>query len=119
MSEESAVRTRRMETGFLGAGRRRDQTIPLPRDPHLPAPYDTYDHASVQALWNGEADAHQQRRALEWIVFTAGGGALDSAYVPGDDKATYIKLGKQMVAKEIMKLVFLKQSGADQSEQGR
>jgi hypothetical protein len=105
-------------TGYLGKDAQRHNGIPLPRDPHLPAPYDDYDLASIQACANGTADSGQQVRALQWIVFAAGAGTFDWAYVPGDPVATNIALGKQRVGKEVLKLVNLKAQGDDSGEQG-
>lgn len=105
--------------GYLGQGVQRTAAIPLPRDPHLPAPYDDYDVASIQACVNGTADGGQQLRAMEWIIFAAGAGTFDWAYVPGDPVATNIALGKQRVGKELLKLIHLKAARDDANEHGQ
>ena len=105
--------------GYLGAGVQRTALHCLPRDPHLPAPYDDYDVASIQACVNGTADGGQQLRALEWVIFASGADTYGWAYVPGDPNATHISLGKQRVGKELLKLIHLKARKDDASEQGQ
>jgi hypothetical protein len=39
-----------------------------PPPPFLPASYELADITSVQALAAGTADAHQQQRAVRWII---------------------------------------------------
>lgn len=73
--------------------------------PWQPADYDAMDHLAVQAFARGEADAVQQQRAWDWILFAAGYG--DKSFRPGGltgQRDTDFAEGKKWVAEQMMKL---------------
>ena len=62
---------------------------------------------AMQALHRGDADPHQQKMALDWIVEKAS-GLTDWSYRPGgNDRDTNIGLGRQFVGFQIRKLLLL------------
>ncbi len=80
------------------------------------------DASALKALHAGTADAHQQRRALDWILKSAC-GLPDWPYVVGDPDQTHIHLGRQYVGQLIMKLIQInlgavrrKESNADKEQ---
>ena len=50
----------------------------------LPPPYELADVTALQALSRGEADKHQQERALKWIIEQAC-GTYQMSFRPGPD----------------------------------
>ncbi len=81
------------------------------------------DASALKAMHAGTADAHQQKRALDWILKSAC-GLPDWPYVVGDPDQTHIHLGRQYVGQLIMKLIQAnlanvrrKEPNADRSEQ--
>ena len=86
----------------------RRKPIPEASAPWLPVEYELADATALQALANGVADAHQQKRALDWIIQQAC-GTYDMPYRPGNDGArnTDFALGKQFVGQQIVKLLKL------------
>ena len=82
---------------------------PAGHDPWLPAAYDKYDVAALQALATGTANEHQQQRALKWIVETAC-GTYDLPWQPGGPdgaRATDFANGKRFVGLQVVKLTRL------------
>lgn len=77
--------------------------------------WDLADATAVKAVYNGTADAGQQRRAMEWILKGAC-GVPDWPYVPGDADQTHIHLGRQFVGQQIMKLIQLNPSAVRRRE---
>ena len=67
--------------------------------------YDEGDVGALQALARGEAEAHQQKRALDWILQKA--CSLNVwPYRPGEsDRATNVELGRHLVGHQIVKLL--------------
>ena len=79
-----------------------------PRDAAwLPAPYEATDIEAIQAVYNGKADAYQQRRALDWIVEQAAEtyGESFRSDVDGGDRETSFALGRAFVGRQVVKLV--------------
>jgi hypothetical protein len=72
---------------------------PLP-PPWLPVDYDVADVVAVQALAQGTADEHQQKRALRWIVEQAC-GTYDVGWHP---EFPDFAAGKRSVGLQIVKL---------------
>lgn len=74
-----------------------------------PAKYSNAQAAAMQALGNGMATAAQQKMALQWIIESAS-GTYDWAYRPGPggERDTLIALGREMVGKQIVKLLKVK-----------
>lgn len=70
--------------------------------PHIPAPYDLADASAIQALIRGEAEPHQQQRALKWIIEQAA-GTYEFNFYPSD-RETAFALGRGFVGQQIVKL---------------
>lgn len=73
----------------------------------LPVDYDAADVIAVKALAAGEADATQQRRALDWIINTAAGTYEPSFYsdADGGERETAFAEGRRHVGLSLVKLV--------------
>ncbi len=71
-----------------------------------PPYYTNADIAAIQALHRGEADAYQQRRALNWIINTAC-ATYDLSYWPDSARDTDFALGRQFVGQQLVKLTLL------------
>lgn len=71
-----------------------------------PAPWEDHHAHAIQALQAGVATPDQQRAALQWIIEGAA-GHNDWAYRPGSERDTAMFLGRQFVAKQIVKLLNL------------
>lgn len=69
-----------------------------------PAPFDIADVGALQALHQGRASDHQQRRALDWIMKKAGaiGG---QSFRHGDPQATAFHEGRRFVAAQIIAIL--------------
>lgn len=79
-----------------------------PRDPAwIPADYDYHDIVAVQALARGEADASQQKRALDWFINTAAETYTQSfrSDADGGDRETAFAEGRRYVGLQAVKLV--------------
>lgn len=73
----------------------------IPATPDAPTIY------AVQAVYAGEADASQQRMALEWIIHSAA-QTYDEPYrsdADGGERETSFALGRAYVGRQIVKLV--------------
>lgn len=81
---------------------------PTPRSvgPHIPPPWEPADVGSLQALARGEANAHQQQRALKWII-EAAAGTYDLSYQPDSERATSFAEGRRFVGLQVVKLLKL------------
>ena len=71
--------------------------------PWLPVEYEPADIGSMQALARGEAEPHQQQRALRWIVRTASDWAGIAYHTDPHDTA--FANGRRFVGVQIQKLV--------------
>lgn len=71
--------------------------------PHIPPDWEIADAVAVQALVDGVAEPHQQKRALQWIVDRAA-GTYEFNYYPGD-RDTCFALGRAFVGQQIVKLM--------------
>lgn len=71
-----------------------------------PAEWELADASAIQALARGDANADQQRRALEWIVNQAA-GTYQMQYRPGSARDTDFSLGRQFVGQQIVKMTKL------------
>lgn len=72
-----------------------------------PAPYDYADVIAFKALAEGKADAAQQRRALDWLIWKAA-GAYDETYYPteqGGERDSAFAQGRRFVGLQVVKLV--------------
>ena len=68
-----------------------------------PTPWELADASAMQALVKGEATADQQKRALNWIIYSAC-GTYDLDYRP-DPREHALVSGKRVVGLEIVKLI--------------
>lgn len=70
-----------------------------------PAEWEPGDASALQALANGEANPHQQKRALDWVIRAA--GTYDLSYRPGatGDRDTSFAEGKRFIGLQIVKLL--------------
>lgn len=74
--------------------------------PYAPPDYTIKDVGAIQALQRGDAPAHQQQRALKFIIETLC-GAYDLSYRPGSDRDTTFAEGRRFVGLQIVKLLHL------------
>ena len=81
---------KRRSNDFTGWVKERNLNTPLPVDVLLPPAYDDQDIAALRALRYGEASSDQQKRALEYIIWSSGcysrvqrRDSVDSAYAAG------------------------------------
>ena len=80
---------------------------PPPGAAWTPAPYESADIAAIQALERGEAEPHQQVRALRWIV-EAVSATYDQSFRPGSERETVFAEGRRFVGLQIVKATKLK-----------
>lgn len=81
--------------------------LPNPKlHPVIPAAWDLADVASVQALWRGDANEEQQRRAFNFIVERLC-ATYDMSYRPSDTDATTFAEGKRCVGLQLVKCIHL------------
>ena len=80
-----------------------------------PAPWDEHHAHAIQALAAGNASPDQQRAALQWIIEGAC-GHNDWAYRPASERDTAMFLGRQFVAKQLIKLINLNLSALKRSK---
>jgi len=69
-----------------------------------PAPWEERHAYALQALAGGVASPDQQKEALRWIIEGAA-GHNDWAYRPSSERDTAMFLGRQFVAKQVIKLL--------------
>lgn len=68
-----------------------------------PAPYTDDDVYAFKALAKGEANEFQQKRALQWIIATA--GTYDQSYRPDSDRETVFAEGRRFVGLQAVKMI--------------
>ena len=78
---------------------------PEDRAPWIPAKYDLPDATAMKALEKGEANAHQQKMALRWIIETVA-KTYDLSYRLNDRDTAFAE-GKRFVGLQIVKLLNL------------
>lgn len=73
----------------------------------LPADYDAADIEAVKAVHAGEADAYQQRRALEWIIKIVAGTYEEPFRSDGEggERETSYALGRAYVGRQVVKAI--------------
>lgn len=76
---------------------------PLPAEPWKPMPWEPEDAWALRALQAGTATAHQQQRALAWIIESA--RTYDQPYRPTSPTDTAFACGMQFVGQAIVKLL--------------
>lgn len=76
----------------------------LPKaDPWKPPHYEIEDAGAIQALLRGEAQSHQQQRALAYIIESLC-GTYDMSFRPGSERDTCFAEGKRFVGNQLVKL---------------
>lgn len=92
---------------------------PHPPEPWLPVPFAKADAYAIKALARGEATEEQQKRALEWFVYTAS-VADDLSYRPGvdGDRATAFAEGRRFVGLQTLKLVNIRSDVLEKMRDG-
>ena len=74
------------------------------RERWLPAEWEKFDAACIQALARGEADSRQQQHALKVIVEQLA-GTYEHTFVPRETETTMYLEGRRSVGLQIVKLV--------------
>jgi hypothetical protein len=100
-------------SGFIEG--RREDWVPLPREPWKPAAYDNADIGAFKALWRGEADANQQQRAMRWLLYAT--GVHSTSYDPDSDRNTAFAEGKRWIGMQIGKLLSLRAQANPQMDE--
>lgn len=81
-----------------------------PRDrAWLPATYTVHDVTALQALSRGEAQPHEQKRVLDWIINNCA-GTYDLSFrsdSDGGDRETAFAEGRRFVGMQVVKMVNL------------
>lgn len=74
--------------------------------PFLPPAYEAADAAAIQALLRGEAEPHQQQRAMKWIIEVCAATYDQSFYPGGEDgrRNTDFAEGRRFVGSQIVKM---------------
>lgn len=75
------------------------------RQPWHPYAWEPADAYALQALANGIANESQQKRALDWIIQSA--GTYDATFYVGQQDATNFAEGARHVGLQIVKLLKL------------
>lgn len=70
----------------------------------MPPDWEFADAKALKSLYNGTADADQQKRALNWII-NAAAATYDQPFRPGRDGQTEFACGRQFVGQQIVKLI--------------
>ena len=80
-----------------------------------PAKYELGDITAVQAVANGEADAHQQKRALDWIIKQVC-WTYELSYRPESERDTAFAEGRRFVGLQIVKALHMNTSVMKRTE---
>lgn len=67
-----------------------------------PAPYEPADIAAIQGLMRGDAQPHQQQRALRWIIEVVA-ATYDTSYRPESERDTCFAEGRRFVGTTLVK----------------
>lgn len=79
---------------------------PDKHSPWLPAPYELSDVSALQALSEGKAGEHEQKRALKWIIEVAS-GTYQPSFRGGDSNEVAFNEGRRYVGLQIVKMLKL------------
>lgn len=83
----------------------------------IPVPeWENADVVAMQALSAGTADEHQQKRALEWIVYKAC-ATYDFCLTPEHDRLSAIFDGRRFAGLQIVKLLKLNLSKLERAKE--
>ncbi len=77
-----------------------------------PSDYSKSDVFALKALAAGNANDHQQKQALRWIINQAC-GTYDLSFRPESERATCLAEGKRFVGLQIVKLLNLTGTALD------
>lgn len=82
-------------------------TKPAPKVPQVyePAKWELADASALQALVRGDANEHQQQRALNWIIYNAA-GTYDLEYRT-ESRDHAFSSGRRFVGLQIVKMLKL------------
>ena len=83
--------------------------------PWKPTPWETEHAGAIQALIRGDAQPHQQQRAITFIIYNLC-GVHDLPYRPGGhegDRDTAFAAGKMFVGQQLVKLSKVKFNEGD------
>lgn len=80
----------------------------------LPAKWELADASALQALARGDADATQQKRALEVIVNQLA-GTYEETFVPRESDTSAYLMGRASVGRQIVKLLKVNLAGFRQA----
>lgn len=78
-----------------------------PSLPFIPAHWELHHAKALQKLAAGEANAEEQKRALDWIIYAAA-QTYDNPFRPGGsdgDRNTAFACGRKFVGEQIVKLI--------------
>lgn len=92
----------------------------LPKaEPWKPSHYADEDAGAIQALLRGDAQPHQQQRALAYIIEQLC-GTYDMSFRPASERDTCFAEGKRFVGNQLVKLtkVNLSKMTKEPTEQG-
>ena len=70
----------------------------------MPPEWDKADAAALQALQDGTATEHQQKRALDWIIRKAA-ATYDLSFSPEGERLTSFAEGRRFVGLQVVKLL--------------
>ncbi len=88
----------------------------IAQTPAVPADWELADADALQALMRGDADEHQQKRALTWIVEQGAGTYQFHYYDKSEDTA--FALGRAFVGQQIVKLTKMNLSALRRKSNG-
>ncbi len=71
--------------------------------PHFRCDYDIPTAAAIQALIRGEAEPHQQRDAMNWLINQAC-GTYNTSFSELGDRETSFAEGRRFVGTQVVKL---------------
>lgn len=71
---------------------------------YFDAPWELVDATAIQALQRGDANADQQRRALDWIIHV-GCATYQPTFHPGEPDASAFAEGRRFVGNAVIKLL--------------
>ena len=71
--------------------------------PYLPPVYDLADVTAMQALYAGEATPEQQKRALNWILYSA--CSVNDVEYRTNDRDHAFSSGRRFIGLQINKLI--------------
>lgn len=71
-----------------------------------PAEWEVADAGALQALARGDAEPHQQKRALDWLI-TKAAMTYEQSFMPDNARVTDFVEGRRSVGNQVVKLLRL------------